>query len=135
MRENKNLFISLIAGLLVIGGVILAGEITNTSAPAVTGYTLDDIYNKLTDPEYAGTSKTNLYPSVTTGTNTMRSLTDIWDAIPSYKTLDGSTTTVEAGIYGDTTLSNVDTDLSPDKIKQGATIFGVSGSFNCVPVE
>lgn len=132
IKNYKNILISLFAGLLMIGGIILAGELTNTSPPAITGYTLEDIYGKLTDPDYTETTKTDLFPSVSTESTTMRSLSEIWDVIPSYKALDGSTTTVETGIYEETIFSEIEADLLPENIATGTTIFGVTGTFECV---
>jgi len=136
--KYKNILISICATVLVIGGIVLAGEISNNSAPSATAipYTLSDIYNKLTDPNYTANPSHNLYPSVGSSTESMHSLDYIYDAVPAYKTLDGSTTTIEAGIYATTTLTEIDTDISgllPENIATGTTMFGILGTYECTP--
>ena len=129
----RDFFISTFAILIVLAGIIFAGEISNNNAPSVDdmGYTLDDIYNKLIDSEYEYVAH-DLFPSVSTSENTMPSLEDIYNVIPDFQTIDGSTTTLSAGIYATTTLADIsESGLLSENIKSGVTILGVEGTFDC----
>ena len=133
-RKNKEILIGFGALILVIGGVVFAGEIINNSTPVVTSYTLSDIFNKLTDPNYTASPSHNLYPSGPVAEGSMPSLGAIYNAIPTHKTLDGSTTTIETGIYATTTLTNIPgSGLLPENIASGTTMFGITGTYNCTP--
>ena len=49
MKYNlKQISVTFIAGLFVVGGVILAGNINNSDAPDMTYISLSNIYEKLT---------------------------------------------------------------------------------------
>ena len=124
-------------GIIFFAGIlVLAGTITNNSAPSSTEspYTLDDIYNRLTDEVYISSPTHNLYPSAGSDTNTMHSLSEIYDAVPAYQTIDGSTSTVQAGIYATTTLTDIaGSGLIPENIASGTTMFGVTGTYVCNP--
>jgi len=134
-KKYKIILINISALLLVLGGVVLAGELNNNLAPSSTTIpvTFQDIYNKLTDPNYTANPSHNLYASASIAGGSMPSLSAIYDVVPAYKTLDGSTTTVEAGIYATTTLTDIEAGLSPGNIASGVTIFGVTGTFECTP--
>lgn len=134
-KKIRNFLISFVAIILLVTGVIFAGEITRNYTPETTFYNLTDIYNKLTNPDYTYQNNASLSPSVSSDESTMFSLTDIFEAIPDYQTLDNSTTTISAGIYDTTNLSVAETDLSAINIAPGATIFGISGDSDCNPVE
>ena len=138
LKNYKKTLMSICATIIVVGGVVLAGEITNNSTPSATAipYTLADIYGKLTDPNYTANPSHNLYPSSPVTPGSMPSLGDVYNAVPAYKTLDGSTTTIEAGIYATTTLTDIDTNVSgllPENIASGTTMFGITGTYNCTP--
>ncbi len=136
MKKYKNILLNICALVLVITGVVLAGEINNSSVPDTSAipYSLEDIYQKLIDPNYTANPTHFLYPTVSTSTETMHSLRDIYGAIPTYKTLDGSTTTVEAGIYATTTLADIPgSGLLPENIASGTTMFGIEGTYECTP--
>ncbi len=134
--SNKYIKISIIilALVLVVVGILFAGDIlTQTEAPSPTGYTLEDIYNKLTDSGYTSSPSHDLKTSNSTSTPSMYSLEDIFTIVPEYKTLSDSTTTLSAGIYSTTTLSDIELNLLPDNIASGTTIFGVTGILECAP--
>ena len=120
---------------MILGGVIFAGTISNNSVPSPTDspYSLENIYDKLTDPNYDTNPVHDLFPSVTTDTATMHSLKDIFTAIPDHKQLDNSTTTLVAGIYATTTLTDVEGNLKPENIASGTVMFGVTGTYDCAP--
>ena len=133
-KKNKELILSICAIALVMGGAVIAGNISNNSVPSTTAipYTLSDIYGKLTDSNYTANPSHNLYPSSPIGEGSMPSLGDIYNTVPAYKTLDGSTTTIEAGIYATTTLTDIpDSGLLPGNIASGTTMFGIPGTFEC----
>lgn len=133
-KEAKYILIIIGALVFVTGGVLMAGTImTQTENPSYTGYTLEDIYQKVSSSTYINSAHT-LSPSVSTSTNSMYSVDDIFRAIPAYKVLAGSTTTVEAGIYATTTLADVlGSGLLPENIAAGTTTFGITGTFICTP--
>jgi len=132
MQEKyKIILLNICAIFMVLGGVILAGTITRpTNTPTITFYTLDDIYGRLTDGGYTLSPDHDLLPLVSTNSNTMYSLEDIYDAIPTHRALSGSTTTMPAGIYLETELTSVPgSGLSASNIASGTEIFGVVGTF------
>ena len=136
IKQYRNIGIFFWAALLVVGGVLLAGEVVNNSAPdpASIPYTLEDVYQKLTDENYTVSPTHFLYPSIQTTETSMHSLEDIFNVIPPYRELDGSTTTVEAGIYSTTTLAEiVESGLAAENIASGTTIFGITGTYECTP--
>ena len=133
LNKYKNILLTIIATIFVCGGVVLAGELLNNdSVPSSTAitYTLEDIYQKVSSSTYSNSAHT-LSPLVSTSENSMHSLGDIYGSIPAYQTIDGSTTTLSAGIYATTTLSEIDTDLVQSNIASGTTMFGIIGTFEC----
>ena len=128
MKTNlKQTFILLIAGVIVLGGIVLAGSLTpTTSTPEATYVSLNDVYDKLTTG--ATTTEKSFTPTVGTDTATMHTLSEIFDVIPEWLTLDNSTTTVPAGYYEATDLAVEDEDLIADNILDTATIFGITGT-------
>jgi len=123
----KSISIWLIALTCVIGGVVLADKLTPiTSSPEATYISLQDIFDKLTTG--ATTTEKSFTPTLATAP-TMHTLSEIFEAIPAWQTLDLSTTTVPAGYYEATDLATIDTDLTAGNIKLGATIFGVEGGY------
>jgi hypothetical protein len=132
-NKFKIILLNTCALALVFGGVILAGNISNpggepnaNSAP----YTLEDVYQKLTNQSYSY-SEHSLSPTVSTSTPTMHSVEEIYNITPTRIELDNSTTTMVAGIYGTTTLSDIETNLTQENIANGVSIFGVSGNLEC----
>ncbi len=132
LNKYKNIFLNITALILVLGGVVLAGNIEpDTGAPAFTGYTLEDVYQKVSSSTYEYSAHT-LAPTLSVSENSMHSLGDIYNVIPAYQTIDGSTTTLPAGIYATTTLTDItEAGLAPENIALGTTIFGVIGAFEC----
>jgi hypothetical protein len=131
-HEVKFLFVGLIVGVLVIGGVAFAGFlIPATESPAITYASLQDIFDKLTTG--ATTTEKSFNPTGDTETSTMVTLTQIFEAIPEWLTLDNSTTTVLTGYYEAIDLVTVEEDLVADNIIEGVNIFGIEGSFSQTP--
>ena len=96
----KNFSILLVAGILVIGGVILAGSLTpsgDTSTP--TMYTLEDVYQKLNLNTFTPSTHTVSTTSLPT-TGTMHTLTEIWNKIPTIVASTVATGTTILGIPG-----------------------------------
>ena len=126
---NKELLISIAATLIVFGGVVLAGTITPpTNTPSATFYTLNDIYNKITDPNYSYSAH-NLAAIEQTNQTTMHSVSEIYDIVPAHRTLSSSSTAMTAGIYATTTISIIEPNLLPENIASGTEIFGVVGTY------
>ena len=130
--KSKNITLSVLLVLsvfvanLAVTGTVYAGTLTPPSGtPAVTGYTLGDIYTRITTGAAAGahTLSSALAPAAT-----FHTLTEIYNAIPATQTLSSANDTVAAGYYAATTLSAVDTDLAAGNIKSGTTIFGILGT-------
>jgi len=131
MKNIRSVLLNICCIGLVLGGVVLAGNIdVPSTTPIATGYTLEDIFQKVSNPAYTSSAH-SLSAVVSTDNTTMHSLSDIYAAIPARKTLLNSTTTMETGIYDATTTASVDADLTPSKIKTGVTIFGVTGTYDC----
>ena len=128
----KNILINLVAIFFVVGGVVIADKLVPTaSVPLISNYyTLNDIYQKLTTPGYVSAGH-DLKPTVATNAVSMPSLEEIYNAIPPHKTVSSSTVSIEAGIYDQTNLAQVDTDLVSGNIKASTTILGVTGSLLC----
>lgn len=130
--KYKNILLNICTLLLVAVGILLAGEIDNNLAPVSTGYTLEDIYLKLSSSTYSN-SPHGLSSSVTSDTPTMHTVEDIFNVVPAYRELGDATTTLEAGIYATTTLSDIEGDLLPENIASGTEMFGVVGTSLCSP--
>ena len=134
LKKFREFSVTILAAVFVLSGVILAGTIAQpTNTPAVTFYTLDDIYGKLTDAGYSSSPTHVLSPLVSTDITTMHSLGDIYGVIPAHQSLSNTTTTIAAGIYGTTTLTSVEPNLAAGNIASGTEMFGVSGTFDCSP--
>ena len=100
----RQITITIIATTLVIGGTILAGTLIpdgDTNTP--TMYTLSDIYNKLNLNTYSASTHTVSTTSLPT-TGTMRTLTEIWDKIPTITAATIATGTTVMGIPGNITI-------------------------------
>lgn len=135
-EEFKFVLLGLVFLFVITGGVLLAGDLINNSEPEPTAmtYSLEEIYQKLTTEDYNVMLDHNLNPgTLSPGESSLRTLSAVYGAVPAYKTLDGSTTTIERGIYEAVTLSDLPSSgLVPENIATGTTIFGVTGAFNCV---
>jgi hypothetical protein len=133
-EEIKGVLLSICALFFLLGGVLLAGTIARpTDVPQPTFYTLEDIYNKLTDSDYTTEPNHGLSTDIFTTTSSMYSLADIFSAIPDHQSLDNATSTIAPGIYSTTTLAEVETDLLPENIATGTELFGIIGTFECAP--
>jgi hypothetical protein len=135
VKKYRNIILNFLAVFLVAGGVLLAGDIlVNTSAPDPTNIpiTLEDIYQKLNDSNY-NSSAHNLYPDVSSTTETMHSLAYIYNAIPPHQTLGNATSTISAGIYEETVLADIEENLLPENIATGTIMFGITGTYECTP--
>ena len=132
--KYKSILLNVLSLFFVAGGILLAGSITAPSgAPAVSGYTLSDVYGKLTNPSYTLTPSHGLAPSAPVGVASMYSLDNIYNAVPAHEVMNNSTTTLAAGIYNTTTLTSIEPNLSADNIASGTEIFGITGTFVCNP--
>jgi hypothetical protein len=128
----KKTLITLSTTLGALAVVTTATYAIGTLTPSGTAgddtyYTLNDIYAKITaDTDATVGSGTMTVPG--TQTASFYTLTEIYEALPDWKTLSAATTTVAAGYYEATDLATVDTDLTAGNIKDGTTIFGVEGT-------
>ena len=112
-------------GLLFTSVGVIAGSFTpSPDSPDSSFFTLSDIRNKITDPDYSYSEHS--FSPVTLPASTFTTLTEIWDAI-SWKTLNNSGT-VEAGFYATTSLDIVEPNLLSANIASGTSVFGVEGS-------
>jgi hypothetical protein len=149
-----------LVGLLVVaalsaallGKLHLTASLVPTVAPGTaTGFTLEDVWNKITNNAYTATNGGHaVTPSDTPANPTsLHTVSDIFDAITPIdatkmlstltvqgvtgtiptQTLSASTHSVPAGYYAATDLTTVDSRLQAGNIKQGSTIFGILGSF------
>jgi hypothetical protein len=129
----KKTFITTLAILITVLITSTAVQAIGTLTPSGTAgddtyYTLNDIYAKITaDTDATVGSGTMTVPSGTPAAS-FRTLTEVYEALPDWKTLSAATTTVSAGYYEATDLATVDTDLTAGNIKDGTTIFGVEGT-------
>ena len=128
LKKYRNILFWVCASFLLVGGILIAGEISTDLDPTPTFHTLEDVYNKLTDEPYTDENH-DLLPTTSTDNETMYSLEDIFDITPVYRELNNSTTTLQAGIYSTTTLSDIEPNLLPENIVSGAEIFGVTGTY------
>jgi len=131
----KRFFFLIIVGFLFLNIVALAGTFSPTPVtPGASDYTLSDIYNKISSSTYSYSSHT--FAPATSPNSTYLILTEIWDAIPPFKTLvadDLSSGLLPGGIYSTVTdLATIEPNLIPENIALGATVFGVEGSYEAV---
>ncbi|MCA9352408.1 hypothetical protein KC866_03420 [Patescibacteria group bacterium] len=135
--------------LIINSSIVYAGSLTPTSNPAPTGYSLDNIYERLTTNDTSVEASHPLNPTSGPGA-TFHSLSEIYNLIPTIdpdtvlegttylgidgtiqtRTLSASSNTVLAGYYNATTLSSVDSDLTAANITSGTDLFGVTGTAN-----
>jgi len=109
-----------------------AGTFTpDPTSPGASTYTLEDIYNKITEDGYSAPSHT-FAPSLAPA-STFFTLSQIWDAIPSFRNTVSTGSNFLAGIYATTTdLLDYEDDLSAGNIKTDVDIFGVIGTYTAV---
>jgi len=97
------------------------------AGPASTMKTLKEIYDDIEEKfEQCGVTPGQVLSTVAF----FNTDTDNWgpqSGSVETRTLSDSSTTVEAGYYEQTDLSDVNSDLATGNIKQGVTVFGVDG--------
>ena len=124
-----------IYSLIIIATLFFLG-IVFADVPEPGLYTLSDIYSKITDGDYSYSA--HEFAPITGPASTFKTLTEIWEAIPPFKTLvenDLDTGIFPAGIYStDTDLSLIDTDLVASNIATGTMMFGVEGTYEPVDI-
>jgi hypothetical protein len=119
MKFFKKSLIIILFAISIIGGAVLAGQLTPTGAPGTSFVTLTDIYEKILDNTYATSSRSYEPSSAPAGTH--YTLQQIFDAIPNIdpeKIISGHNI---LGVDGAYDVSN----LTPDKVRLGTT-YGTS---------
>ena len=107
---------ALLLCIVVISNKVYAGSLTPAASPAATGYTLEDIYNRITTGATASEGNHATSPSGSPA-GTFRTVTEIYGALPiidASKVLSGTSYLGTAGIFDTTNLSN-------SVIQQGVT--------------
>ena len=158
MFKQKNIFktitvsgLTVLLAVVIIYGIVKAsgyGSLTpNVSTSTPTGYTLEDIYNRL-NTNVPATAGNHTLTAGATSTDAFHTLVDVYNKIPSINAgnllasttylgvtgsiqtqiLSAANATVNAGYYVATTLSTVDSDLSTGNILKNVNIFGVVGT-------
>ena len=130
MKRQVLVLIIFIVLLFSIG--VFAGSLTpNPVNPGPDNYSLSDIYNKLTSGSYSYSPHDAVPASSPSGTSF--TLAQIWNAIPSFKTLiPGSLAsgTIAGGIYSSSTdLRIIEPNLTAANIATGTTLFGITGTY------
>ncbi len=119
---------------LIILGILFLGVMVWAAVPEPGAYTLSDIYNKIIDGTEASAHD---FAPATTPASTFVTLTQIWEAIPSFNTLvegDLATGIFPAGIYSDDIdLLTIEPNLLAENIATGTVMFGITGT--CVPPD
>jgi hypothetical protein len=120
--------------------ILIAVFITTATANAIgtltpqgtagdqTHYSLNDIYTKITTGNSTSTKSGTIAVPEGTPTASFRTLTEIYEALPEWRTLSDSTTTVQEGYYEATDLTTIDSDLIAANIATGTEVFGVEGT-------
>lgn len=142
----------IIATAAICGGAVWAGSLTPSASPAATGYTLEDIYNRLNTNAEATAGNHSFSPSGSPA-GSMYSLTQIYEKIPaidgskilagtSYLGVDGAIAVKDSvvgdngqlaislpdGYYAGKTCTATDSNLLAANIKSGEAIFCTIGS-------
>ena len=140
--------LTVLVSVVIIFTVVKAGSLTPSSAPTPDGYTLGNIYTRLTDNTASISSGSFSMDPSGSPAGTQYTLDQIYSAVPTInpskllsdttylgvkgsiatQTLSVLNDTVAAGYYAATTLSAVDTDLAAANILSGKTIFGFGGT-------
>ncbi|MDP2696133.1 MAG: hypothetical protein Q8O87_02670, partial [bacterium] len=141
--------LTIVISFLAVYGLVQAGSLTPLSDPASTMYTLDDIYNRLDTNATANEGDHNFSISGSP-TGSMRTLTEIYEAIPtiladtvklgtSYLGVDGSLipnggTATEADLFtGASAHLNGDWDLDTGTLTLACDTTTFDGAANLVP--
>ena len=140
--------LTVLVSVVIIFTAVKAGSLTPSSVPASDGYTLGNIYTRLTDNTASISSGGFSMDPSGSPAGTQYTLDQIYSAVPTInpskllsdttylgvtgsiatQTLSVLNDTVAAGYYVATTLSAVDTDLAAANILSGKTIFGFDGT-------
>jgi len=134
----KRIYILILLGILFTSANVLAGSFTPSPAsPGAGGYTLSDVYNKISSSTYSYSS--HAFDPTQGPAGTYFTLADIWNIIPAFITLavnDLDSGIWGAGIYATTTdLSVIEPDLVEEKISSESSLFGVTGSCRGIPTD
>ena len=116
---------TIIVSVLALVAVVYAGSLTPLASPAASGYTLGDIYTRLTTNTAAGSHS---FSPGSSPASSLHSLSEIYGAIPAIdaaKLIRGTTYLGVAGTY-DTT------NLSAANVKSGAA-FGAASTGALLP--
>jgi hypothetical protein len=125
----KSITTSTIAILVSVSIVHAIGTLTPIgTAGDDTQYTLNDIYHKLTTGADAVEGQGQFITPGGVPNASFRTLTEIYDVIPEWRTISNLTTLFDAGYYEAGDLSIIDTDLIENNIRDGITIFGIEGT-------
>jgi uncharacterized repeat protein (TIGR02543 family) len=102
LNKSKNLTLLFFLTILIAGGSIFAGTISNNSIPAPTGYTLDDIYNLIQNNTIATETNHQIYPTINTGEASFHSLSSVYNALTNLiKRENLRTGAIYLGVTGD----------------------------------
>lgn len=148
--------LTVLISVLIAFTIVQAGSLTPSASPAATGYTLSDIYTRLTT-NATSTAGNHIFSPGSAPAGTLYTLTEIYGAIPTidptkllsdteYLGITGaiadngafglacgvSNQSVTAGYYSGGTLLG-DADLVASNIADGVNIFGVDGSHLASP--
>ncbi|MEI6528302.1 MAG: LamG domain-containing protein [bacterium] len=132
---NK-ILINLLSGAILFTLSAFAGSLTPTISPGTFAYTLSDINNRISSSTFSVSS--HAYNPELIPAGTFLTLAELWNNIPSHKTINPDSSILEKGIYPTATLSDIDTDLQPANIATGTSLFGVVGTYvppACQPTE
>lgn len=133
MRKKCPTFMpaTMLALCVLVTSKLMAGSLDPTNAPgATTLHTLEDIYQKVQNLSQTTQSLTVVtVPPVPT----MHTLDDIYQKVqnlvpPTTQSLAGASSTVAAGYYAATNLTQADADLVAANIRTNVTLFGVVGT-------
>jgi hypothetical protein len=129
-KHLKTTLTILIAIFITTATANAIGTLTPTGTSGdQTHYSLNDIYTKLTTGVSTSTKSGTIAVPEGTPTASFRTLTEVYNAIPEWRTLSDSTTTVQEGYYEATDLTTIDSDLTAGNISDGIDIFGVIGEY------
>jgi hypothetical protein len=125
--EPAKIFLVVFASVLIVSGIVKAGSLTPSDVPAASGYTLNDIYTRLTT-NVSTTDGSHSFSPQGAPASTFYDLNDIYNAIP---TIDPEKILADAtylGISGTYDVSNLSTAM----VKEGV-IFGISFTGSLLP--
>jgi hypothetical protein len=129
-KLTKQIVTILIAVFITTATANAIGTLTPAgTAGDQTHYNLNDIYTKITTGNSTSTKSGTISVPEGTPTASFRTLTEIYEALPEWRTLSDSTTTVQEGYYEATDLVSIDPDLIASNIATGTEMFGVVGTY------